>query len=128
MFLPFLVVAGLSIAACSYCAQQVHKSEPRCVAQQVAVNCGEPALAKLVIQIIPQVVAALVSGNYSSILNELAGTLQQQGTQDALQAITCAVQQVDGNLKLAKQGANLNIETIKTHAELWLVSRKQSLN
>jgi hypothetical protein len=127
IFVPLLF---FTLASCvsSYCSQAIHKDEAQCKAQQVAVTigkaCGEPALLKIVEQIGPQVVLALLSMDFSNLLANIVATLKQQGVTDALTAVTCAVQTVAANgtappgTAADKQPALVSKE--QTNARAWL--------
>lgn len=132
--LPFLafvaILAGgalffaLTLSGC-YC--WTHGSDPKCAGTQevkgVVTNCAEPAVEKAVAQILPQVVAALVAENWSQLVDGLIQTLKQQGVQDALGLVTCAVESVDGNLVAPRVGAAevpRYALPVKAHAGAWL--------
>jgi hypothetical protein len=120
------VTFGGTTSGCSYCLDQAHKSEPRCQAQDVASKCGVPAVEKLVGQILPQVVLALINDSWSSLLDNLVSTLEQQGVQDALTAVTCAVSSTDFNITSVLGGARTAsldptlIRTVHEHAYAWI--------
>lgn len=122
--LPLLALSALS--GCAYCLDQAHKNEARCQAQDVATKCGVPAVQKVVQQILPQVVLALINDSWSSLLDNLVNTLEQQGVQDALTAVTCAVSSTDININSVLGGAraaSLNpslIQTVHEHATAWM--------
>jgi hypothetical protein len=113
-------------SGCGYCLDVAHKLEPRCQVQDIASKCGLPAVEKVVQQIFPQVVLALVNDSWSSLLDTLVNTLEQQGVQDALQAVTCAVSSTDVNISSVTGGArstSLNpavIQATHEHAVAWL--------
>jgi hypothetical protein len=126
-FLALILLFTLSgLSGCGYCLDAAHKSEPRCQAQDIASKCGLPAVEKVVQQIFPQVVLALVNDSWSSLLDTLVTTLEQQGVQDALTAVTCAVSNTDINIGSAVGGAraaSLNpalIQAMHEHATAWL--------
>lgn len=123
VILPLLAVTTFS--ACSYCSQDVHKTEARCQVQAIAQSCGTPAITKLVNQILPEVVADLVSMDFTPLLGQLVQTLEHQGVTDALVAVTCAVQQADGNITLPAGGMpSPNLIAVKTHAQIWVAANK----
>jgi hypothetical protein len=120
-----LLFALPSLTGCAYCLDQAHRNEPRCQIQDTASKCGTPAIEKVVEQILPQVVLALVNDSWSTLLDQIVATLQQQGVQDALTAVTCAVSSVDINISSVLGGARaaaLNpalIQSVHEHAVAW---------
>lgn len=119
------LILVLSLGACSYCSVPEHKTEPKCVAATVATRCGEPAIIKLVGQILPQVVADLLSLDFSGLIDQLVATLTHQGINDALAAVTCAVQTVDQNMaaNVGKMEAP-NSVVLREHAQIWLAAHR----
>jgi hypothetical protein len=127
--LPLLLIPFV-LSACAYCKDSAHKDEPRCQAEAVASLCGTPAISKVVQQILPQVVLALVNDGWSTLLDQLVETLKQQGVQDALTAVTCAVENIDLNLSAppgAARAASLNPSIVagaRAHATAWAAAHR----
>ncbi len=93
--------------------------------ETVASVCLEPAIVKIVTQIIPEVVLDLVSGDFSAILTHLIATLSQQGVTDALTAVTCAVANIHLNAAHAPPGSALS--PVVEHAAVWLKANPLSV-
>ena len=86
-----------------------------------ATTCALPALGKLVLQILPEVILDLNSMNFSNLLTQLEATLTQQGIPDGLTAITCAIANMGANAATAPKGAS-TLPTIYSHGLTWLLA------
>lgn len=120
--LPFLF-AGLTLGAtlpgCGYCSQQANVNTARCKAQRVTVNCGAPEVVKIITAIMPDVLSALISQNWSPILDQIVGSLEQRGENDAWGILTCAIHQATA---ASKTSASPDEAIRYAHGQLWLDS------
>ncbi len=115
------LVLALSIAGCTYCQQSTNSTTPVCKIAQVSKQCGAPEVVKLVLEYLPQVIAALLSGDYSALLTSLVSDLTKLGITDGTTVISCAVQVATTNATPAG-GASLPayLLTLNEHAHAWL--------
>lgn len=120
----FIISLLIVVSGCGFCKVATNAKDPRCQAQVIASKCAEPKLAKLVVQLIPKIVSALISSDYAAIISQLLSDLEQEGVQDALGVITCAIETVDGNTQVGA-AEDSNLAAIKAHARLWLIANKQ---
>lgn len=126
--LPFVPIGFIFFASClppGYCKDPAHAQEARCKAQTetvaIAKQCALPETVKLIGQIFPQVIAALVSDQWSGLLDQLVATLKAQGIPDALTLVTCAVQTVEANgiPPAAGKAYAVPASTVKDRAHQW---------
>lgn len=115
---PPAIAAVLALAllsnACGFCAQAANKGTARCEAQAVTLNCGAPEVAKAVLSIAADVAAALLSSDYSALLDQISAGLEKQGISDAWGLITCAVNQVEGTPTMS-----ISDDVVVLRAEDW---------
>jgi len=107
LLLPWLASATLLLSACGFCSVPANKDTARCKAQSVAVDCGAPAIMKIIIRIAPKVAAALVTFNFDSLLSDIIAELQAQGIANGMALIQCAIDHV----LRAPPGGNLQAPT-----------------
>ncbi len=100
---------------------------PPTVIQQIEIKavswaetCALPAIAKLALQVLPEVVLDLVSGNFSGMLAQLVATLEGQGVNDALAAVTCAIVNVGANARAST--ASSTLPTVYANGLAWLTA------
>jgi hypothetical protein len=111
ILLAALVAIGVSLPGCPGCTQ----------VKTVADDCAVPAVMNTVAQILPLVIADLLSGNYAQLLSDLIATLKSQGMTNAITAVTCAVKEVTTNSP-TKMGRSVpsSLTEMYKHADDWL--------
>ena len=88
-----------------------------------AKTCALPAIVKIVTQILPQVVLALVNDKWDTLLAQIIDTLRGQGVADGLTAVTCAVANVAANAaKTPGMASEGDLPVIYTHVGSWLTA------
>lgn len=101
-------------------------SQPGCpgftqTVKSIGKDCAVPAVQKLTMQVLPQVVSSLLSNDWSSLLGNLVSTLKTQGVVDGLTLVNCAVLHAQGNAPAMMTEPNAeNVNAIKVHAATWL--------
>lgn len=80
--------------------------------RRVSAECAAPAIADVAIKILPRVVLALFSNDYSSLLSSVVDTLVGSGIPDAAKAVKCAVEIVDKSL-IPSPGTSLQPDAIR---------------
>jgi hypothetical protein len=107
--LPVLF-AGALLSGCTFCAQAANAGSARCIAQQVSIDCGVPAIEQAALDILPAVVARI---NGQAVDWKAIGELEL--THNGLPTVACAVQMAE---KLAGSSAAPDLPATKIDAGL----------